>query len=130
MQPEKRAMAIFDLPSQTEGHLTSNRGLLHFVQWYQAEKYGWVDYSFATAPAMIVRLKPEAIYPAYARNRNASQHNLQKILDCQPYDYLVIRMSHNIDKAANWLQNNPKCKTMKLQYKAGDWLLFTKGRPQ
>lgn len=131
MLPEKRVMALFDDYARHEGSLTSNREYIHFVQWYQAEKRGWVDFSFATAPAMIVRMKNEAIYPNYSQNRGATQPNLESGLDCAPYDYLVMRLVDNsIENAVNWLKKNPQCQNMTLQSTHDNWFIFAKKATQ
>lgn len=125
MQPNQRTMFLFDQSSRHDFILTTNMNYIHFAQWYQAEKHGWVDFSFATSPAMIVRLKAEEIYPNYKKNRGATKDNLTKILDCSIYDYLVMRVVDNpIDSIKIWLKQNPTCQNKVLVAQHGTWLLW------
>ena len=133
MQPKKRTLQMMGMFDSGEGSLTSHQELLHFGQWYQAEKHGWTDYSFASAHAMPVRLRMEYLYRGYGYNRYAEEGTLSKTLDCMPYDYLLVRSSRlSTEKIERFLQGNPKCAEMALKMKTPDWLLFErslKGKP-
>lgn len=129
MLPEKRVMALFDASSRHDDNLLTDINYIHFVQWYQAEKHGWVDFSFATSPAMIVRLKSEYIYPNYKKNRGVEEPNLKKTLDCSIYDYLLMRVVDNpIDDVKSWLKQNPTCQNKVIVAQQGTWLLWGNGK--
>lgn len=121
--PAKRMLSILGRFDQGEGNLTSHNEMLHFGQWYQAEKNGWVDYSFASAHAMPVRLKN--LYSGYGHNRSADELTLSEKLDCAYYDYLLTRSSqHSSSAIQQFLQSNPTCGMMFLKKQQGEWALF------
>lgn len=116
MQPEKRVLGLFTTDGQTAGNLSYEHEYLHFIhQWYQAQKRGWADYSFAATHAMPVRLKSSALYQNYGNNRGISEENMVKILDCQIYDYLILH--HNgiaVADIRSWLKQNPQCQNVRI----------------
>lgn len=126
MQPNKRSLGLFEPLSATADNLTYTQEYLHFIhQWYQAQKHGWSDYSFAATHAMPVRLKSSALYQHYGLNRTISKSNMSTILNCQPYDYLILKIQNfSTEEIESWLKQNPQCQNMQVSLKAGHWLLF------
>ena len=125
--PEKQKVLFFyNAKILTDGGLTSIFEYLHYPLWYQAEKQGWVDYNFATAPAMIVRLKLHAIYPEYT----GSNLFYQAPITCQYHDYFIFQASDQyIPKIPSWFIAQPSCENVVFKGRAGNWLLFEKKKP-
>lgn len=124
MDNNKRELSIYEPDSQTDGNLTSNYELLHLTKWYQAEKKGWSDYSFASAHAMPVRLNMKSLYPGYGKNRFLVPEILES-MNCSYYDYIIFRsFKYNENEISNLLNNNKSCNTFKFLVKRKGWILF------
>lgn len=125
MENGKKVLTVNDPLSISEGSLTSGGEFFHIAQWYQAERQGWADYSFASAHAMPVRMKMKEMYDGYSQVRFLSEYNLTRKTDCRRYDYLLIlTANHTSDTLEKLLAANPSCSRVSRIKTIGEWSLF------
>jgi len=90
---------------------------LHFPVWYQAEKGGWVDPSFAWSSQMVVRYRQKpSTKPGFEWNPRLISY----IKDCDHYDLLFVRSF--IKPPVDMFQNTP-CHHILYKNK-GDWYVY------
>ncbi|UIF86863.1 hypothetical protein [Cupriavidus sp. UYPR2.512] len=114
-EPGKKAlMLIFDANSTAAG----NRGAyLHFPAWYQAERRGLVDFSFAWFPPQVVRYRPSrlpAVSPSNPREFTWTRNRGQE------YRYYFVR---HTEPLSTTLFENTRCQVSLLK-SVGVWSLY------
>lgn len=123
MLPDKRVLTLHTLNSRDSTlAMTSYMEFLYFPTWYQAEKHGWVDFSFASFHPQIVRFRPE--YLRELPSRSAEIDGIAALTNCMDYDYLVMKSEEDAQILSNHLVTNPHCRSFRLKAQSGDWLLF------
>ena len=115
---EKRALGlIFDRNSNT---LSLPRVYLHMPAWYQAQKNGWYDFSFAWFHPQIVRFNPKNA-PEVKPGFEWTPSDLLKLKNCMVYDLIIVRSD---DKSALDIISNSKCSNQRLILNKGSWYIF------
>lgn len=118
MQPGQRALS---LPLVRSSKAAENRyAYLHFVNWYQSEKQGLVDFNFAWFPPQIARFKPDQVPAVRAGfEHDPADFDWEKHQGDQ-YRYFVVR--HLEPVPAN-LFRGARCAPVEV-LRSGAWTLF------
>lgn len=117
MQPRKRALQLIVAP--VSGYAPAPV-YVHFASWYQAEKLGPVDFSFALFPVAVVRYRPETV-PAVTQGFEWYPGTFDwKKHAGENYDYFVVRAA--VDLSQQLFRTAPQ--RPKLLLAAGGWWLY------
>lgn len=102
------------------------RAYLHFPVWYQAIKNGWVDYNFAWYPTQLVRYKSAKSTSEIMPNQLNSMQQLNRIKNCNIYDYLVVRITTYAEKEQfHTILPSSTC-SHNLLFNEGAWYIYAK----
>ena len=124
MDKQKKVLYIMDFFA-VSGSLTSKYEYAHFAGWYQAEKQGWVDFNFAAFRPQIVRFKPEKLSSIRPDTFYNSQEDINKLKDCNNYNYILFNTIQSPKTIKIWLKDNPtNCKNLNIKDNFGTWILF------
>lgn len=121
LEPGGRALY---LPINAESDAQNRDNIyLHYGQWYQAEKNGFVDFSFAWTPAMIMRFidaNPNPIKPGF--EWEPAKFSWQKH-NGDFFRYFIIKSKKEIDPVIFF--DGSSCIPNKV-FKRGEWQVYEK----
>ena len=128
MQPEKRVLYLYEFYHNPHGEYISPDNFHdHLGSYYQALKHGWTDRSFANEHAIPVRFTKEANYSKdFRENTQIKSDVFSNELNCNPYDYLIIRSSFNGRTLNTLFKDNPQCANMRIIVKTKSLILLGK----
>jgi len=118
---EPRSRALY-LPLNAESDAQNRDNIyLHYGQWYQAEKNGFVDFNFAWTPAMIMRFEDNnssPIKPGF--EWESSKFNWQKH-EGTTFRYFIFKSKKEIDPLIFFA--GAPCSPHKI-FNQGEWQVF------
>ena len=121
MRPHERALY---LPINAESDAQNRDNIyLHYGQWYQAEKGGFVDFNFAWFPVVIMRFKDNESSPIkLGFEWEPIKFNWQKN-DGELFKYFIVKSKKEIDPAV--LFKGAACIPTRIFFEQ-EWQLFEK----
>lgn len=118
MEPDRRVLGLVFEPFSAEVPAPAH---LHQHAWYQAEKGGIADFSFAYFYVQLVRYRPDAVVPLVPDSFSWRPESFDAKLGAR-YDYFIVRSSRDRGRELFGAPVEPRlC--------SGDWWLYSPNTP-
>ena len=122
MEPGRRVLSLTFVRTSRYSQFSVYQ---HFASWYQAEKGGFVDFSFASFYPVMVRFLPGR-EPPITEDFNWAPHTFDWDTHCGAcYDYILVRSPQNLERLVFAEADRP----YRLLTRAAWWWLYEVGPP-